>query len=275
MATRGAASALFANGSTLTGTVTWSGTQPAAGQKVLVYMQFNDVISALNTTLTDNGTTPRSFSLDKAVNATPGIYIWRADNITLPSAGNYAVSITMVSPVTVGTLVAGGVSYSGVAAGGPTATNQGSGTSTAPSAGAVTPAGAGALYFGAFADQSPLSAETITINWAAGTQQFTEVNGSSFWCSGCADSVSGTGAQTPAWTLGDNVAWVAIAAVYDAPASGATAVQPFQRRRRAGRDYRHNRRVSPLLTGAVVTPPTVLPPAVLGSPVTVPDSVSW
>jgi hypothetical protein len=201
--------------------VAWAtGNQPAAGSKVLVYVQQGGITSG-NTSLADNGTTPATWVLDKNTVSGHGVAVFRADGITLPSSGKFTVTVT--STQSAGTIVAGGVAYAGVATGGPSATNSGGATGTAVSAGAVTPAAAGALYFGAFSDSSGLNPETVTLNWAGGTQQFLETNGSSFWPSACADSITASGAQTPAWTLGDSVAWGAVALTYEAAAAGGTA----------------------------------------------------
>lgn len=218
---RGALSTpIVAVGSGQVGSIIWGGTQPAAGSKVLLFVQFNAAVTTGNTTVVDNGTSQRSFALDRAVTTGKGCSLWRADNITRPASGNYTV--TWTTTLSVGTIGAGGIAYAGVAAGGPTATNIGSGTGTAVSCGAVSPAGPGALYIGLFSDGSSVNPETITPTWASATQEFVQTNGSSLWPWACADLI-GSGAQTPTWTLGDSIVWGGFSAVYDAAGAAPPA----------------------------------------------------
>jgi hypothetical protein len=74
--------------------VTWSA-NPTAGAKALVALASSGPSDI--TSVTDNGTTPATFTLDVTLTAgaaDDGVCIYRADNITLPSAGSYKVTIT-------------------------------------------------------------------------------------------------------------------------------------------------------------------------------------
>jgi hypothetical protein len=196
---------------TTTVTLTW-GTNPTAGAKAIVVVMG----SATVTSVVDNGTTPKTFTADVSVTASgANRYVYRADGITLPASGSYHVTITAAS----GLYVAQGRTYTGVATGGPATSNSATGTSTSVSSGSVTPSVTGSLVIGGMIDDSSLDPETITLTTSGATNLYTNTNGNNF-CGGVADHiVSGTSAQTLAWTLGDSADWAGIAAVYS-PASG-------------------------------------------------------
>ena len=90
------------------------------------------------------------------------------------------------------------------------------------------PAAAGALFFAAFFDDTSSASETITLTGSGFTQQFIQVNGSSFWpaLSPTRSTSGGPTATACTWTLGDSPAWNAVIVTYDA----ATTVVPFIRR---------------------------------------------
>lgn len=189
-------------------TATW-GTNPAAGATVLVFVQ----CGATPTSVADNGATPSTFTLDQSTSAGHGAFIYRANNITLPSSGSYAVTVTIAAN---GTIQACGISYLGVKPGGPTAVNSGGTTGTSVSSGAAAPANPGGLVFGGFSDSSGLNPETVTFTGSAPVvEQFRNTNGSSFWPMAAADALTGS-SQTMTWTLGDSIAWGAVVAAYDA-----------------------------------------------------------
>lgn len=197
-----------------TSVVTNWAVNPTAGQTVLFYIQIDVALSSV----VDNGTTPRTFTEDAGTFLAHGAHVYRAENITLPSAGQYKITATCASGTH--TLVAQGVAYSGIAPGGPVATNTGSATSVNVSTGAVT-GPAGGLYFGGFSDKSGLNPETITFNSGATYTEFNRnTNGASLWPGAAADAIiAGGGSSSISWTLGDSVIWGAAIAVY-APAAG-------------------------------------------------------
>lgn len=201
--------------------ITWTA-NPALGSKVLVAVFGSTNVPS---SVVDNGSTPSSFTQDAIVTASGhSSMIYRADNITLPAAGSYAVTVNFASSTTAS---GGGVAYLGVKPGGPTATNTGTATGTAVSSGAVTPAAPGALAFAVFDDHSGLNPETITLTSAGYTERFTQVNGSAFNAGGCADALLSTAAATTAtWTLGDSVLWGAAIAVYDATVTSPATPNP-------------------------------------------------
>ena len=200
--------------------ITWP-TNPVVGSKVLVWVAQNGTAPP---TLADNGIVPATWVLDQANNPSLGIFIFRADNITMPASGSFTVTVTRGGGTD---LAGGGRSYLGLAAGGPVAANNGAGTGTAVSTGAVTPTTAGCVFFGAFQDASALNPETITLTGSGFTTVLTNTNGSSYQASSSADKIaSGTGAQTCTWTLGDSVAWNAAMVAY-APATYAAPTVPF------------------------------------------------
>lgn len=194
---------------------------PQAGSTVLVFVQ----VASQPTSVVDNGTTPSTFTLDKGTLSGKGAWIYRANNITLPSAGSYSVTATVASA---GTIQIAGISYLNVQPGAPTATNNGGTTGTAVSSGAASPANPGGLVFGGFSDASSLNPETITFTGSAPlTEEYRSTNGSSFWPFACADGLTGS-SQTLTWTLGDSVAWGAAIAAYDFTAGSQAGAATLQ-----------------------------------------------
>jgi hypothetical protein len=210
--TRGQLSTLASVGSAATLTTTW-GTNPAAGSTILVFVQYAGTI----TSVVDNGTTPATFTLDKGTNSGKGAYIYRANNITLPGGGSYAVTVTVA---TAGTIGIAGVEYAGVKAGSPDATNSGFGSGTSVTTNSASPAASGGLVFGGFSDGSGLNPETVTFTGASPqAEQFRVTNGSSFWPCAVADALTGA-AQAFTWTLGDSVSWGTVVAAYSPDTGG-------------------------------------------------------
>jgi len=196
-------------------TLTWP-TKPAAGTKALVVVGTPE---ATITSVKDNGAVQSTFTADAA--ASVGVYPWamgvyRADGITPPASGSYAVTITLSGTAFA---VASGRTYTGLAAGGPAAVNSNSGTGTAVTTGNVTPAVAGSLVIGGFADDSGVDPETITLTTSGATSIYTATDGTFEPGAVAQNIVASTTATGFAWTLGDSVNWAAIAAVYSPAAA--------------------------------------------------------
>jgi hypothetical protein len=184
---------------------TW-GTAPTAGSTVLVFVQ----CVVLMTSVVDNGSPSRTFTLDVSNTNPDGSYIFRANNVQ-PS-GTYTVTAT---PVETGhTIQAWGQSYLNVKAGSPAATNTGTATSTSVSSGAAAPGASGGLVFCGFTDDTGLNPETITFTGSAPqVEQVRNTNGSSYSALAVADALTGS-SQTFTWTLGDSQPWAAVVAAY-------------------------------------------------------------
>jgi hypothetical protein len=108
------------------------GTNPVAGSTVLIFVQYNVV----PTSVVDNGTTPSTFTLDKSTTAGKGAHVYRANNISLPSAGAYSVTASLPSSTQAISIM--GIAYTGVVPGAPRATNNGGATGTAVTTNAAT-----------------------------------------------------------------------------------------------------------------------------------------
>jgi hypothetical protein len=210
---RGQIGTLVQVGTGLVAYATWS-TNPTAGNTILLFVQTAGTIVSV----VDNGSAPRTFTADVSNTSNTGAYIFRANNITLPSSGTYRVTITLTGGSS--TIQGGGVEYIGMATGGPTVVHSPTGTGTAVSTGGASPANAGGLVFGGFSDLSGLNPETVTFGGSAPqVEQFRNTNGSSYWPMAVADALTG-GSQTFAWTLGDSVSWSAAIASYEAAGTG-------------------------------------------------------
>lgn len=205
------------------GVITWP-VNPTPGAKALIWVAQAGVSTP---SVSDNGTTPATWVNDQSNTASSqGVWIFRADNITLPASGQFAVSVT-------GGGMGGGETYLGLAPGGPAAANNGTGTGTAVSTGAATPTTAGSVFFAAFQDHSTLNPETISAPGGGFSNVLTNTNGSSSQASAAADQIlsnTSTSAQTCTWTLGDSVTWNAAIACYsprliaDSSGNGHTGV---------------------------------------------------
>jgi len=204
-----------ANAATVT--LTWT-TNPAAGSKILILIGSDTSVTSVK----DNGSTVTTFTDDGDNGGSGGWgYIFRADSIHLPASGAYKVTITMSG--TAGVVYAAGRSYTGVAAGAPTAHTTGSGTSSTVTLGPVTPAAAGSLVFGGFIDDTGSSAETINSTTSGTSTLFSTGNGT-ILAGATADLLTaGTAAQTLGWTLGDAPDWGGVIAVYPPTAGTAHA----------------------------------------------------
>jgi hypothetical protein len=210
---RGSTSTLLENSGGGPYSVTWA-TNPAAGSKVLIW-----VWTSTSTTVTnavDNGTSPLTYSFDLVTTNSAGqhLYLLRADGITLPATGAYAVSLTAVGTTSV---VASGTSYTGVKTGGPTATNTDTGTSVNVSTNAATPGFAGALASAGFTTDLFVSS-SISAAGGGFTNRATQPSGVAFAPGAAADQIvsGGPSAETCSWTVGNSAAWVGAVAVYDA-----------------------------------------------------------
>jgi hypothetical protein len=253
-----------ASASVSTLTITWP-TLPAAGSKALIGLTMGGGQTASVTSAVDNGTTPRTFTADIGVAegaSNAGKYILRADNITLPSSGNYHVTITLSA--TVSWVTGCGRTYLGVASGGPTsAPAAATGTSSSPATPNVTPAVTGALLFGVFDDTSAVNPESITLTTSGATTVYAQVNGASFLAGAVADKIATTtSSQGLAWTLGDSPDWGAWIAVYSpgATAHPAAAALTGTGTLTAGAGVGVPRGVTLTGTGALTTAPVIAIP---------------
>lgn len=199
-------------------TVTWPA-NPAAGAKAILHV-IAPGSSGLVTSVVDNGTTPRTYTRDFLFNGGGGdLMIYRADSITLPSAGSYHATITLSASSEV---ITGGRTYLGVAAGAPASTNDATGTSGTAATGNVTPA-VGSLLAGGFANDSAQNPETITLTTSGASSVYVTNNGT-VGIGGMADNIAtATSAQGLTWTFGDTPDWGAYVALYSAAASAAGA----------------------------------------------------
>lgn len=199
--------------------LTWA-TLPTAGAKALVVIGLAG--SGTITSVVDNGTTPRTFTAEG--NNGGNIYLYRADNITLPASGSYKVTITITGAS--GTdYSAGGRTYTAMATGGPSSSNfTASGLSTAVNTGNLTPPAVGSLKFGAFVDDTGTT-QTQTLTTSGANVVYAQTSGSAGFAGGAADHITTAGgAQSLAWTLSASQNWATVYAVY--ASGGATTFHP-------------------------------------------------
>jgi hypothetical protein len=197
------------------GSLTWA-TNPTAGQKVLVaaFSLTGESISSV----ADNGVTPTTYTLDygpETDSAGNQIWFYRADSITLPSSGSYVVTVTGSGGHVIN---AGGIAYSGVKTGGPTAKNNATGTTGGTvTTGSVTPTWAGALFLQCAVNNNAAS-ETITLGGSGFTQQYNQPNGAAYLPGAIADQIAagGPASTSGSWTFsGSTVPWVGAIITYD------------------------------------------------------------
>lgn len=187
---------------------------PAAGSKVLVAIQAG---LAAGLTVTDNGTTPATFRQDAAcfnVSGMPSVFVFRADNITLPASGVYTVSVAR-SPT--GSLQVAAAAYTGVQNGPPSATSAIIGTGNLPALDAIIPADLASLFFSAFFSDSSQNPESITPASPEFLLGVTQVNGTSLTTGALSDALAASPApRAGGWTLSDAPDFSAVMAAYGA-----------------------------------------------------------
>ena len=193
-------------------TIPWTAGPPVAGQKIVVVLWTANTI----TSVTDNGTTPRTFINAGNSFATPGnrkSYVFYADNITLPSAGSYTVTVATSGGLPTS---GGGLALAGAKAGAPTSINGASGNSSLASTGTVIPSLQGAMYVAAFTDDTAVNPETITLNATGFTQEFLQTS-TTFTVGAAAYSTDTAGPSSTIcnWTLGDTTNYAGVIAVWD------------------------------------------------------------
>ena len=212
------AAAQVASGTTAAATFA---TNPTAGNTVLVFVQTNGTISSV----TDNGSTPRTFTRDASTTAGKGAYIYRANSITLPASGAYKVTVNTTDSRTIQVKA---IEFAGLAPGPPSATNTASGSGTAISTGSVT-SNSEAVFFGGFSDNSGQNPQGITFNSAGAgfAQDFVNTNGGSYWPAAQASAItSGAATKSISWTTASSSAWGAVIATYRVAAVAVADTTP-------------------------------------------------
>ena len=205
--------ATSSSSASLTATFT---SNPAAGAKVLVAVQ---AVPGNTLTVTDNGATVSTFTMDSCcLNATgsiPSVYIYRADNITLPGAGTYAVTVAQ-SPA--GVLQVAACAYNGVQNGPPSSTSAVTSSGNNPAVNPVTPADTSSLFFSAFFCDSANNPESFAVASPEFTLQQVRTSLSGTAGPGAvADAiVSSPAPRQGGWTLPDAPNWSAVMAAYGA-----------------------------------------------------------
>ena len=213
----------FATASATTVTTSW-GTNPQAGNSIVIFLWASQTSITNPTSVKDNGVAQATFTLDKGLtDATTqaGCWVYRADNISLPASGAYTVTATWSA--TADSQI-GGQELIGKKAGGPAATNSNSNTGTAVTSGAVNDANSGSYYASTMVNNSGSDPETITTN-SPFTQQFVEVHANTNQNGAGSDLIS-SGSQNCSITLGDSNTWDSVIVVYD-PAPTAFYQAPF------------------------------------------------
>lgn len=192
--------------------LTWP-VNPQAGSSVVFNVNLNQ--AAAPTGITDNGTTPGTFTLDSSnVASSHGTWIYRCDGITLPSAGSYAISFTAPNGIFYG---AAGQSYLGGPLGTPYMTNgQTAASGTSINSGAVNIL-AGGMAISGFRNSA--GNETITLTAPNWVNVGTDPNGSTDEAFGCADSIFQAGTVACTWTVSVSALWNAAVASYIPPAA--------------------------------------------------------
>jgi len=232
-------------------------TNPAAGSSVIVALGINFNAAGSITSVVDNGTTPSTFTQDVTKTGTANhiSYIYRADNITLPSSGGYVITVTVT--VTGVSASAGAQSYTGKAAGGPVSTNTGTATSGTITTNNGTPTVGGSLFVGTFQNNSSNTADNVTVTNANFTARLSESNGSTAQVYGFADQIKvANTADACTWSVATATdTYSSAIAVYSPAATGPAA--PFTPPRGVvrGQDAATKSRLS------VLRPPPANPPA--------------
>jgi hypothetical protein len=197
-------------------------TLPTPGASAFAAIGLN--LAGTITSVKDNGVTQSTFTLDVTETGTTNhiSVIYRADGISLPSSGSYALTVALST--TGASYSAGAATYLGKAAGGPLHTGVSTGTSTTVNTGSLTPNLSGSLFLATFQDNSSGTADNPTNNNANFTQRLSEGNGSLGQVYGFCDGITaGVSAQAANWTVGTSATFSVVLAVYS-PNFGAPEV---------------------------------------------------
>lgn len=201
----------WTSGPNTTITCTFS-VNPTQGSSVLCFVQPNIRSIA---SVKDNGAQLHTFVPISGAGDTRGAFVYRTDNISLPSSGSYTVTL----------LVAGGTSNIGIMAieytglGSHIRSVTSSGTSNAP-----TSTGAdglnGYLSFGGMSNNTSANPETITFTTGGVfAEQGKNTDGSSGVAGSCADGILTSDSNNAlTWSLGDSPTWNTVQALF-APAT--------------------------------------------------------
>jgi hypothetical protein len=193
-------------------TCTW-GTNPAAGSKVLLAVLASGDVTP--EAVTDNGAVQTTFTTDGSAQGSSygGAWIFRGDDITLPSEDDYQVTAVFGATQYI-TLM--GASFTGVLAGAPGsgASNSDNAASESVTSLAATPVYGSSLFFGAFVTNTSDDL-TITLTSSGWTQLGSEANGE-LYCTGAIAWLAGSGltAQACTWTVSPSVHWGAVITAY-------------------------------------------------------------
>jgi len=211
------------------------GTNPSSGDKIVlaIWAFFSGGGPPTISSVTDNGTSPATWVVDVSITDALNngvVWIYRADNVSLPSAGSLAITVNWTH-MTLNEM--GATALLGAASGAPQSTNSAevSGVTSA-SLSAGTGAGAGSFYLGVHNDNGG-TPETQTISGVF-TTRFSQ--GTAGNIAGQAADFIGSGSQTfsPGWTGGsansrDVIAVYSAAAVATAPRRRLLALNAVRR----------------------------------------------
>ena len=205
----------FVSSAGTTSLTTTFSSNPVAGSKVMVTVQCP---SGATITVADNGTAPGTFWLDaccmNSSGAIPSVFVFRADSITLPGSGTYAVTVTLGSSAA---LQIAANAYTGVANGPPSATSSVTGSGNNPAVSPVTPDDISSVLFSAFFCDSASNPESMSKASGFFTLQQSQANGTSNFPGSVADAlVTSPAPQQGGWMLPDSPNWSAVMAAYGA-----------------------------------------------------------
>lgn len=195
-------------------TIAWTGTQPTAGDKVVVGFWGSNNSNNTVTSVKDNATSQNTFTAGPTVAPSSDRQVWLYW-LDLPSnatwSGNYTVTVQFGQSITDAS--GGGGSYPSETSGAPAATNTNSGTGTSATSGAVNPSSNSSLYVAVVNDNTgsnPASPFSVASPF---TMRVTQLNGSSQQAGSFTDATSSTGSQNATWTIQNNT-WAAVIAAW-------------------------------------------------------------
>ena len=226
-ASRGQKSTLVTRNNQTSGTTTF-GTNPTAGQKVLLGIFVFDDVGA-PTSITDNSAgSANTWTQDKATTdagANASAYIYRCDNVVLPAAAALlAITVNFGAGRFFSAIAQ---AYDGVATGAPTNGGGANATNSKASGSATTSADTNAaggastvLHFAVLADSQASGTATITAG-SGFTEVGAETNASASFAGEVSDKINSGAADTCTWSI-TNAPYLAVIVAYSGAATGAT-----------------------------------------------------
>jgi hypothetical protein len=213
LANRDVVSPLGSGAASATLLITFTGTQPPKGDKIVVgfWASFSSVPTI--SSVKDNAAVQNTYvaSASSIGSTTQGVWIFWLDlPMSATWTGNYVITVTFSASVNESD--GGAIAYSNMQLGAPTDINNNTNSSAAATPGSVNPTLTPATYFVVVTDATASNPATFT--WPAPfLSEVSQLNGATQQAGSVGDALNNSGAQNPSITI-NNSLWNAVIAAF-------------------------------------------------------------